>query len=55
MSKSSLRFSKASGSTLRKIERIVHRGERFTRRRFVAADRAPLRELLKGGTNDRPT
>lgn len=50
--KSHLRFSKASKSTRRKIERIVLRGERFTRRRFVAADRPRLAQFAEGGRHE---
>lgn len=46
--KSHLRFSKASGSTKRKIEMILRRGERTVRRSFVAAKR---RELNGRGTS----
>jgi hypothetical protein len=45
--KSGLRFSKASGTTRRRIENIVRRGERITRRHFIAVKR---RELKEGGT-----
>jgi hypothetical protein len=47
--KSYTRFSKASGSTKRKVEQIIRLGERYTRRRFSATDRATLREFIKGG------
>lgn len=47
--KSRLRFSKASGSTWRKVERIVRPGERFTRRRFIAAEHPSLAQFMKGG------
>jgi hypothetical protein len=40
--KSHLRFSKASGSTKRKIEMILRRGNRAVRRQFVAARRRDL-------------
>jgi len=43
--KSPLRFSKASGSTRRKIEAIIRRGSRSTRR-AVSARR---RENFQGG------
>lgn len=41
-----LRASRASGSTVRKIEAIVRRGPRAVRRKFAAVDR---RLWLKGG------
>lgn len=44
--KSFLRWSKASGSTRRKIEGISRRGERATRRALLAVKR---RELKEGG------
>lgn len=44
--KSYLRYSKASGSTRRKVEQIIRRGERATRRQFIAVRR---RELSEGG------
>lgn len=47
--KSAKRWSKASGSTKRRVEAIVALGERFTRRRFRAVDRAALRAWVKGG------
>lgn len=42
--KSFLRFSKASGSTRRKVEEIIRRGERATRRQFIAVRRQELKE-----------
>lgn len=54
--KSHLRASRASGSELRKIERIIAQGSRSVRRQFVAADRRRLFVALHnpsgGGTND---
>lgn len=50
--KSHLRFSKASKSTRRRIDRIVRLGERFTRRRFVAADRPRLAQFVEGGRDE---
>jgi hypothetical protein len=47
-----MRRSKASKSDLAKIERIIRQGDRYTRRRFVAKDRAELREWVKGGLGD---
>ena len=48
--KSHIRESKASGSTLRRIERIVNQGPRAIRRQFVGASRRTLRQLLEGGS-----
>lgn len=45
--KSAIRFSKANGSTRRKVESILRRGERVTRRQFIAVKR---RDLKEGGT-----
>jgi hypothetical protein len=45
--KSFLRKSKASGSTIRRIEKIIRQGPRATRRQFIAARR---RTLTEGGT-----
>lgn len=45
--KSDLRWSKASGSTRRKIEQIIRRGERATRRSVLAA----RRRQMEGGLN----
>jgi hypothetical protein len=47
--KSHLRISKASGSTKRRVDAIIRQGKRFTRRRFVAAERTMLRDYLRGG------
>jgi len=44
--KSFIRFSKASGSTRRKVEAIFRRGERATRRQLTAVRR---REIKEGG------
>jgi hypothetical protein len=43
MAKSFLKFSKASGSTKRRVENFFSRGERAMRRQFVAAKRRELR------------
>jgi hypothetical protein len=51
LSKSFLRASKASGSTKRRVEKIIQRGLRATRRQFVAAARRKLPgELSERGT-----
>jgi hypothetical protein len=42
--KSFIRFSKASGSTRRKVEAIFRRGERATRRQLISVSRRALRE-----------
>lgn len=47
--KSPLRWSKASGSTKRRVEKIVAQGSRTVRRQFVAVERGGLRGFLKGG------
>lgn len=47
--KSALRKSRASGSTRRLVDKIVSQGSRSIRKRFVARDRAALRELNEGG------
>jgi hypothetical protein len=44
--KSHLRFSKASKSTVRRVEKIIRQGERGVRRSFIAARR---REMVEGG------
>ena len=44
MSKSALRWSKASASTKRRVERIIRLGERGTRRALPSATR---REFLE--------
>ena len=46
-----LRWSRASGSTRQKIEKLIRQGERATRRQFVAAKRRELPgELSERGT-----
>jgi len=40
--KSFIRFSKASGSTRRKVEKIIARGERVTRRALSSSKRRVL-------------
>jgi hypothetical protein len=40
--KSALRFSKASGSTKRRVEKIIQCGERATRRALSASHRREL-------------
>ena len=54
--KSFMRFSKASGSTRRKVEAIIKRGERATRRQFVAIDRRALKQagFTEGGLYECP-
>ncbi|MDR3573910.1 MAG: hypothetical protein P4L50_08615 [Anaerolineaceae bacterium] len=47
--KSHLRFSKASGSDRRKVEQIIRRGNRATRRQFVAIRR---RQIESGESGD---
>lgn len=42
--KSALRFSKASGSTRRRVERIIRQGSRATLRQFNSARRRAFRE-----------
>ena len=42
--KSFLRFSKASGSTKRRVEKIIQLGERQTRRALGSAKRRQLHE-----------
>lgn len=49
--KRTLRWSKLSGSTRRRIETILKKGERSTRRAFVAADRRQLQQQ-QGGLRD---
>jgi len=46
--KSAMRWSKASGSTKRRVEKIIRLGERYTLRQFVAVER----RRLKGGHRD---
>jgi hypothetical protein len=45
-----LRKSRASGSTRRRVERIIAQGERATRRQFVAAKRRDLTAEWERGT-----
>jgi hypothetical protein len=45
--KSALRFSKASGSTKRRVEKIVRAGERGTRRALPSAKRRELLERVE--------
>jgi len=44
--KSSLRWSKASGSTRRRIEKMIRLGERATKRALSAGRRRELAERL---------
>jgi hypothetical protein len=43
-----MKRNSVSKSGQRRIEAIIRKGERFTRRRFLAVDRARLRDFLKG-------
>ena len=47
--KSPLRFSKASGSTKRRVERMVRLGERATKRALSSGQRSELAESLDYG------
>jgi hypothetical protein len=46
MSKSAIRWSKASGSTKRRVEKIIRLGERATKRALSASRRRELAERL---------
>jgi hypothetical protein len=48
--KSFLRFSKASGSTRRRIEKIIRHGERATKRALSASRRREFSERLVHGS-----
>jgi predicted RNA-binding protein Jag len=46
MSKSAMRWNKASGSTKRRVEKIIRLGERATKRVLSAGRRRELAERL---------
>jgi hypothetical protein len=48
--KSHIRFSKASGSTRRRVDKIVRLGERATKRALSARNRRELAERLDNAT-----